>query len=53
MSWEQLQAIIEAQKEAAAEEQTKEVIACPLCNALLNVNDQGVKDCPMGHYRTS
>ena len=28
-----------------------EVVACPKCGALLDVNQAGVKNCPMGHFR--
>lgn len=29
-----------------------EVVACPRCGSLLQVNSAGVKNCPMGHWRS-
>jgi uncharacterized Zn finger protein (UPF0148 family) len=26
-------------------------LACPRCGTPLQVNDKGVRNCPMGHYR--
>lgn len=28
-------------------------VACPRCGTPLQVNKDGVKNCPMGHYRTN
>lgn len=53
MSWNDLKAIAdEARKLAEAEKQMPEV-ACPVCGTPLDTNSRGVKNCPMGHYRSN
>jgi 4-hydroxy-3-methylbut-2-en-1-yl diphosphate synthase IspG/GcpE len=54
MPWNDLLEIKKANIEIALEESEQEVVACPNCGqAPLDVNAQGVVNCPMGDYRSS
>lgn len=50
MSWEQLKAILEANKQDHEAYLQEEIDVCPICGDLLDSNSAGVKNCPMGHY---
>lgn len=51
MSWEQLIAIKKEAQELLEHERANPSPACPLCGTVLDVNDRGVRNCPLGHYR--
>lgn len=51
MSWEQLKAILDTQKQRAVELDAERPVACPICGAVLDENSKGTLNCPMGHYR--
>jgi len=53
MGWEQLREIAKAQRKDAEAARQKPPVACPICGAVLDVGKGGVRNCPMGHYRTS
>lgn len=52
MSWEQLQAITEEAKLLRREDKQRELVSCPICGDILEENSDGLKNCPMGHFRT-
>lgn len=44
--------IIDEARELANEERAREQVDCPLCGAPLDKNERGVKNCPLGHWRS-
>jgi hypothetical protein len=52
MSWEQLIAITKEVRQIAEEDKRKPLLDCPNCGWPLEVNAKGVKNCPMGDFRT-
>lgn len=52
MSWNELIAIKQEARDIRREDDEREVIDCPLCGTLLDENERGEKNCPLGHYRT-
>ena len=49
MSWSQLQAILDENRKAAADGRAPPD-TCPNDGSLLDVRDDGVRNCPMGDY---
>lgn len=52
MSWAQLQAIRQEQRQMAEVERNAPLVACPRCGTPLDVRD-GIRNCPMGDFRTT
>lgn len=48
--WGGLGAIVKEAQKLAEEERVE--IACPKCGTPLDVNKVGVRNCPMGHWRS-
>lgn len=53
MSYEQLIAIRQEAVEIRRADKAREVVDCPVCGELLQVNSRGVKNCPLGHFTTA
>ena len=51
MSWTQLIAIREEQRQVAADEKLAPLVDCPVCGEILDVRD-GTYNCPLGHFRS-
>ena len=50
MSWAQLKGIQDQNKQEAERQLREPPVACPIDGSLLDVNGQGVRNCPMGNY---
>jgi hypothetical protein len=50
VSWEQLRAILEENRLDREREEREPPVACPIDGTLLDVRDDGVRNCPMGNY---
>ena len=53
MSWEQLQSIIRQNKQIKRQENLQASSACPIDGAVLDVHPNGIRNCPLGNYRTN
>jgi len=51
MSWEQWAAIVEENKTLANIDAAEAPSACPVDGAILDVNANNTRNCPMGNYR--
>lgn len=51
MSWHQLKAIIDENRQEARSERSQPPVACPIDGALLDVDKNGVRNCPLGNFR--
>ena len=51
MGWEQLEAMLDENREEYEREQNTPPDACPFDGAILDVRSDGVRNCPMGNYR--
>lgn len=51
MAWDDLKAILKADKESAREQATRPPDACPIDGTPLEVGKNGVRNCPMGNFR--
>ena len=51
MSWEQLQAILDEQREAEREDERTPPVACPIDGEVLDVKPDGKRGCPFCGYR--
>lgn len=51
MSWEQLQAIMDENRTEAQAAAIEPPSACPIDGEPLDVNAQGVRNCPLGNFR--
>lgn len=51
MSWEQLQNIAQEAREEHMRELNEPPVACPFDGEPLDINDRGVRNCPLGNYR--
>ena len=50
MSWQQLKAILDERRETAQEERSQPPVTCPNDGVLLDVRDDGVRNCPTGDF---
>ena len=51
MSWNQLKAILDTNRQIAREEAREMPISCPIDGAILNYDaKRGIYDCPLGNY---
>lgn len=46
-------ALKEAARQDAESDKNAPLIDCPVCGTVLDVNSAGVRNCPLGHYRTT
>lgn len=53
MSWEQLSAIIQQNKQQAQQERQQPPVACPIDGSILDINARGMRNCPMGNFTWS
>lgn len=51
MGWEQLNAMIKENRAQAQRDTNEPPIACPIDGALLDVNQNGIRSCPLGNFR--
>uniref|UniRef100_A0A6M3XME8 Uncharacterized protein n=1 Tax=viral metagenome TaxID=1070528 RepID=A0A6M3XME8_9ZZZZ len=51
MPYEQLKAILDTNRTTKAIEDAEPPVACPYCGEVLDVNPNGIRNCPMGDYR--
>lgn len=51
MSWEQLKATIDEQREAEREDERTPPVACPIDGEVLDERPDGTRNCPLGNYR--
>lgn len=51
MSWNQLLNIIKENREALEEDRGDPPLVCPLDGELLDINERGTRNCPLGNYR--
>jgi len=51
MSWEQVKAIQQENRQVIWEEMREPPVACPIDGTLLVIHANGVRVCPMGNYR--
>lgn len=51
MSWEQLKAILQTNRQETAEERRQPPETCPIDGTVLDVREDGVRNCPMGNFR--
>lgn len=51
MSWAQLKSILDENKAEARQTASAPPTSCPVCGDLLEVNQRGERNCPLGHYR--
>ena len=53
MAWNELKATLDENKQLMLEESERPIVACPVCgHAPLDQNEQGVLNCPLGHWRS-
>lgn len=52
MSWAELIAIREEQRQLAEADRNAPLVECPICGERLDVRD-GIKNCPLGHWRST
>lgn len=51
MSWHQLKAILDENKQEAEREGREPPVACPFDGSPLDVRGDGVRNCPAGNFR--
>lgn len=51
MGWEQLRAILQDARREKERERDEPPIACPIDGAILEIDEGGVRNCPMGNFR--
>ena len=53
MSWEQLHAILQENRQGSKSEGTAPPDACPIDGSILDIRPDGQRNCPIGNYRWS
>ena len=53
MSWEQLHAILEENRQERKAEGKTPPDACPIDGSILDIRPDGQRNCPVGNYRWS
>ena len=51
MSWEQLKAILDENRQEQRKQATAPPVACPIDGEPLVVGKNGIRNCPFGNYR--
>lgn len=51
MPWEQLGNIAQRNRQEARQQAMEKPIACPIEGDILDVRDDGIRNCPLGNFR--
>lgn len=51
MGYEGLKAVLDIQREEARQAANQPPVACPIDGEILEVNQRGVRNCPVGNFR--
>ena len=51
MSWEQLQAILQENRQTRNTVDITPPVACPIDGSILEIGPRGIRNCPLGNFR--
>ena len=51
MSWEQLQAILQENRQTGNTADITPPVACPIDGSILEIGPRGIRNCPLGNFR--